>query len=90
MQPASMIAIYVLFWALTLFAVLPFGVRTHEELGIDMVSGQADSAPGNFSAGRIILRTTVVSAILFGLFYLNYRFEWLTAEDFNFFQSFDQ
>ncbi|WP_420605324.1 DUF1467 family protein [Novosphingopyxis sp.] len=87
MQLVSAIAIYVLFWALTLFAVLPFGLRTHDELGIDKVPGQADSAPGNASVWKILLRTTVVAGILFGLFYLNYRFGWIEAKDFNFFQG---
>lgn len=85
MQPVSIVAIYVLFWALTLFAVMPFGMRTHEELGLDKVDGQADSAPGNFSAARIVLRTTIVSGALFGLFYLNYVNGWIEARDLNFY-----
>lgn len=85
MQWTSIIAIYVLFWVISAFVVLPFGVRTHEELGIEKVRGQADSAPGNFRPMRVILRTTILAAIAFGLFYLNYHFEWITAEDVNFF-----
>ena len=85
MQLTSVIAIYVLFWCLTLFAVLPFGLRTHDELGQSKVRGQADSAPANASALKIILRTTVVAAILFGLFYLNYVNGWIEAKDMDFF-----
>ena len=44
----SIIAIYLLFWVMTAFVILPIGVRTHEELGLPKVPGQADSAPGNF------------------------------------------
>ena len=33
MKPVSIIAIYLLFWSITLFAVLPFGVRTTREAG---------------------------------------------------------
>ncbi len=87
MQPASMVAIYVLFWAMSLFMVLPFGFRTHDELGLDKTPGQADSAPGNFSARRIVLRTTLVAAVLFGLFYLNYLYGWMSPDDFNVFGS---
>ena len=87
MQLVSIVAIYALFWALTLFVVLPFGMRTHDELGMDKVAGQADSAPGNLAIGKIILRTTLVSAALFGLFYLNYTYGWIDAEDFNFSQA---
>lgn len=85
MKPFSIIAIYMLFWVLTAFAVMPFGIRTPDESGEAKVKGQADSAPSNFRPGTIILRTTIVSAILFGLFYLNYLYGWVSAEDLNIF-----
>ncbi len=81
MKPTTIAAIYFLFWFLSLFLVLPFGVRTAEEEGIALVPGQAESAPANFSAWRTIRRTTIVAAILFGIFYLNYSFGWVTTED---------
>lgn len=87
MQPASAVAIYILFWALSLFVVLPIGLRTHDELGLEKTEGQADSAPANLSARKILLRTTLVSAVLFGIFYLNYKFEWIQPNDINFFGS---
>ena len=61
MQWSSIVAIYILFWTLSLFLVLPFGVRTHEEAGVERVPGQADSAPHEFRAGRIALRVTIVA-----------------------------
>ncbi len=76
----SALAIYFLFWAFSVFLVLPFGVRTHEEAGVERVPGQADSAPHEFRPGRIALRVTVVATVLFGLFYLNYVNGWVTAE----------
>lgn len=76
----SALAIYFLFWAFTVFLVLPFGIRTSEEAGIALVPGQAESAPHSFSAMKIIIRTTIVSALLFGLFFLNYTFGWVTAD----------
>ena len=79
MEWYSVLAIYFLFWVLSVFLVLPFGVRTHDELGIDKIPGQEESAPGNFRPGRVILWTTIVSAALFGLFYLNYVFGWFGA-----------
>ena len=85
MQWTSIIAIYALFWVLSAFLVMPFGVRTHEELGEDRVAGQADSAPANFRPGRIVLRATIVAAILFGAFYLNYIYGWIDVGDLNFF-----
>ena len=81
MRWTSILAIYLLFWALSVFLVLPFGVRTHEEAGVERVPGQADSAPHSFSFGRLALRTTIVSAVLFGLYYLNYVNGWITPAD---------
>jgi predicted secreted protein len=86
MQWTSILAIYALFWALSLFLVLPFGVRTHEEAGAERVPGQAESAPHDFRIGKVALRTTIVSAILFGLYYLNYVYGWIAAEDLNLFR----
>lgn len=76
----SALAIYFLFWFLALFLVLPFHARTSVEAGDPLVRGQADSAPRHFPAARIALRTTLVSAAMFALFYLNYSFGWITAD----------
>lgn len=81
MRWTSILAIYTLFWVLSAFLVLPFGVRTAEEEGLPKVAGQAESAPASFSFGRIARRATVVSLVLFGLFYLNYVNQWLVAAD---------
>ena len=80
MKLTSLVAIYFLFWFLSLFLVLPFGVRTAEEEGVPLVPGQAESAPANFSPWRTIKRTSIVAAIFFAIFYANYHFEWLTTE----------
>ena len=75
----SALAIYFLFWAFSVFLVLPFGVKTSEEAGADLVPGQAQSAPHEFSIGRVARRTTIVATILFGIFLLNYTFGWVTT-----------
>jgi len=87
MSWSSMLAIYVLFWVMTAFTVLPFGVRTHDEAGIPRIPGQAESAPAHFRPGRVALITTLISAVAFGLFYANYVNGWLTAETFNLFKD---
>ncbi len=76
----SALAIYFLFWFLALFLVLPFSARTSVEAGEALVPGQSESAPASFPAGKIALRTTALSAVLFALFYLNYVNGWLTAD----------
>ncbi len=83
MKLTSMVAIYALFWVLSAFLVLPFGIKTHEEAGLDKVAGQADSAPANFNPRRIALRATILAFALFGLFLLNYVFGWVGPEAFD-------
>jgi len=83
MKWTSALAIYFLFWAFSVFLVLPFGVRTTEEAGGERIAGQADSAPHEFRAGRIALRVTIVATILWTIFQLTYHFGWLTAQMFN-------
>ena len=78
MRWTSALAIYVLFWAFSVFLVLPFGVRTTEEAGGDRISGQAESAPHEFRLGRLAGRVTIVATVLFVLFYLNYVNGWVT------------
>ena len=85
MRLTSILAIYALFWALSAFLLLPFGVRTHEEAGLEKIPGQADSAPANFRPGRLALRATVLAAILCGLYVANYIYGWITVDDVNFF-----
>ena len=80
MRWTSMLAIYVLFWAFSVFLVLPWGVRTTREAGGDHVPGQAESAPVNFSPKRVAIRATILSAILFGAYYLNYVNGWITTD----------
>jgi predicted secreted protein len=80
----SILAIYFLFWVMCAFIMLPFGVRTAEEAGIEKVPGQADSAPVNFRPGRLALRATVVAALLTALFIANFTYGWITAADIDF------
>ncbi|MDB5672605.1 MAG: hypothetical protein JWO25_3564 [Alphaproteobacteria bacterium] len=78
MKFQSVLAIYILFWTMALFVVLPFGVRTPEEEGVDCPPGHAPSAPHRFSFSKAAWRATIVSAIVFGLFYANYLYGWVT------------
>jgi predicted secreted protein len=80
MRWTSALAIYILFWTFSVFLVLPFGVRTSDEAGIERVRGQAESAPHDFAPGKVALRVTIVATILFALFYANYVFEWITPD----------
>ncbi len=85
MRWTSLLAIYFLFWAFSVFLVLPFGVRTTEEVGGERVAGQADSAPHEFRPGRTAIRITIVATILWSLFVLNYEYGWVTPQMLDFF-----
>lgn len=80
MRAQSLIAIYALFWAFSVFLVLPWGVRTSAEAGVKHVPGQSESAPHEFRPGRIAIRTTIVATLLFALFVANYHFGWVTPQ----------
>jgi predicted secreted protein len=62
------IAVYIFIWWITLFAVLPFGVRTQEEAG-DVVPGTPESAPAKQRMVRIFLINTVVASVVFAIVY---------------------
>jgi len=80
MKLTSISAIYFLFLALSLFLVLPFSERTHDEAGLQKTPGQADSAPVEFHGARIALRVVIVATILFAIFYLNYVYGWIGTD----------
>jgi predicted secreted protein len=85
MRWTSILAIYFLFWSLSLFVVLPFGVRNHHESGVALTPGQADGAPTNFNPRRIVIATTLLAAVAFALYYANYVEGWVGAEALNLF-----
>lgn len=86
MNWTSMVAIYALFWVLSAFLVLPFGLRTPDEVDGHVVQkGHATSAPVNFNPKLVAKRATVVAAVLFGLYYGNYAEQWITVDQVNFF-----
>jgi predicted secreted protein len=83
MKWTSILAIYALFWVMSAFLLLPFGVKTHDEAGIAKVPGQADSAPADFRPARVALRATILAAVLCGLYVANYALGWVTVDDLN-------
>jgi predicted secreted protein len=83
MKIGSAFAVYFLFFVFTAFLLLPFGVRTDEEVGAARVTGQADSAPHRFELKKHLLRSALISALLFALFYVNRIKGWITADIFD-------
>jgi predicted secreted protein len=85
MHWTSIIAIYVLFWVMSAFVLLPFGVRTHDEMGLEKIPGQADSAPANFRPRRLLVRASLLAAVLTTLYVLNYVYGWVGYEQLDLF-----
>ena len=85
MKWTSVLAIYFLIFCFTAFLLLPFGVKTHEEAGVERVPGQADSAPHQFNLQRHLLRAALVACLLTALYVANYQFGWITVDDLDFY-----
>ncbi len=81
----SIVAIYFLFFCASAFVLLPFGVKTSEELGEEMVPGQAESAPHRFDLKRHLVKAAVLAAILFAIYYANWAYGWITPDDLDFY-----
>lgn len=79
----SILAIYFLFFVMTAFIMLPFGIKTAEEAGESVVPGQAESAPVNFRPKRLITRATIIAVVLTTLYVLNFEYGWVGIEVFD-------
>ena len=85
MALTSILAIYFLFFAASAFFLLPFGVKTSEEVGAEKVPGQADSAPHRFDVKRHLLKAALLGAVLFAIYYANWTYGWVTPDDLDFY-----
>ena len=64
MAIASALAVYFIIWWITLFAVLPFGIRSQQESG-DGVEGTGPGAPILPGLLKKAAITSVIAAIIF-------------------------
>ena len=71
MPVVSFIAVYILIWSLVLQVVLPFGVRSQSEAN-DIVPGSDPGAPMQPRWGIKIVVTSLISLVLWGVFYWVY------------------
>ena len=68
MSWVSFTALFFATWWIVLFVVLPFSVRTQDD-DHDVTLGTVPSAPRGPHMLRAVLRTTVATAVLMGIFY---------------------
>jgi len=67
----TLIAIYFLIWWVTLFAVLPWGVRNQEESG-EVAPGTDPGAPAIHRVWSKLLWTTLIASVIFAILYVAY------------------
>ncbi|MBV8790875.1 MAG: DUF1467 family protein [Pseudolabrys sp.] len=72
MQTSTAIAIYFLIWWITLFAVLPFGVKSQHEEG-EFAPGTDPGAPAMARIGTKLMWTTIVATTIFAIGAFVYR-----------------
>lgn len=78
MGPFTSIAIFLTIWWTVLFAVLPLGVTSHAEAGIDKGDGGDPAAPVDPKLKKKFLTTTYISAAVFAVIWLVIRFGLIT------------
>ncbi|MDB5454969.1 MAG: hypothetical protein JWP92_554 [Caulobacter sp.] len=77
MGPITGIAIYLTIWWTALFCILPIGIRSYHDMGIDPPHGADPGSPVNPNLKRKFFTTTWVSTVLFALLWLTIRFHWI-------------
>jgi predicted secreted protein len=70
------LALYFVIWFITLFAVLPIGVRTQEEAG-EIVPGTPESAPAKPAFLKVIVINTIVATLVFVLVWAALTYKWI-------------
>lgn len=70
------IALYLMIWFMTLFAVLPFGVKTQGEVG-EVVEGTPASAPVAPRLLRVAIINTFVAAVAFAFVWTALENDWM-------------
>ncbi len=74
-------AIYFIIWWTVLFAVLPFGVRSHAETGTEVEPGHDPGAPVLPAIGPKVVWTTIVATVVFVIFWVIYSYRLITLEE---------
>jgi predicted secreted protein len=77
----SLVAIYFVLWWLVLFAVLPFGVKSFEEMD-DITLGTDRGAPHQPKLMMKMAVTSVIAAILLAIVYATFVVYGFSLKDF--------
>jgi predicted secreted protein len=74
------LAAFFLIWWVSLFAVLPWGVRSQHEGG-EMAPGTDPGAPTSFRLGQKLLWTTAVAVVIYAGCYVVYNQHLVTLSE---------
>ena len=67
-------SVYLVIWWLVLFTILPLGVKSHHEAGVETPGGGDPASPVDPKLKQKFLTTTWVSAIVFAVVWVCYTF----------------
>ena len=79
MTLSTAIAIYFLIWWVTLFAILPWGVRSQTESG-DVIEGSEPGAPVMPRIAAKLMWTTIVATLVFAICAVIFVNRWVTLD----------
>jgi predicted secreted protein len=78
MGPALSIAVYLTVWWVVFLTILPIGVISHAEAGIDRGDGTDPASPVDPKLKKKFITTSWVSAIVFAGIWLVFHFHLIT------------
>ena len=70
MDPILSVAVYLTIWWTVFLSILPLGVTSHAEAGIDLGDGGDPGAPVDPKLKRKFITTTWVSAVILAVVWL--------------------
>jgi predicted secreted protein len=75
------IVVFTISWWLVLFMVLPFGVQSAEEEGVEREPGTDGGAPHNPRIFRKMLITTAIATVIWLTYWMIVKYDIITLED---------
>lgn len=68
------ISVFLVIWWVVLFTILPLGVKSHHEAGIQVPGGGDPGSPVNPNLKKKFFTTTWVAAIIFAVVWVCFTF----------------
>ncbi|SEW29912.1 Predicted secreted protein [Aliiroseovarius sediminilitoris] len=84
MSITAAIVLYVVIWFLTMFVVLPIGLRTQGDEG-EVVRGTHAGAPANFKLARTMIIVTIIGTVVWAIVAGIILSGWISVEDIDWF-----